>query len=164
MEKEGTYTNMKKKLIIMATILLILVIGFQIWKIYKKIELPFIGRWYIVNFDNTDIVLEKTEKEMLLHTIYPNKEQEERDEIEIIKLAYYEPFPHEGECYVFYKTTRYSKAIYAHECMGTGVCEEFQAIKKIVDKYYRWWKNNEKYIDIKEIEKSNQYYIYYATN
>lgn len=127
-------------------ILKILVILFVIFTIYKEIKVPFfIGGSYIVNFDDKEKVLEQADKELIRDIIFPTQDI---NSIQIKKLVYTDSFRHEGTLYIFE-----GGRIYRHICLGTGICKEFKAIKQVVDKYYKWWENNEKDLNIDEIQK-----------
>ena len=128
---------MKKKI---KRIVIILLILYGIFIIYKKIKLPFpIGGYYIVNFDNKDKILEQSDKELIVNIIFPRLDKEQFDKMEITKLAYQDPFRHEGVSYIFYRMDGGGEIIYEHICLGTGICEEYIAVQKLVDKYYKWW-------------------------
>ena len=134
---------MKKKIKYIFFALLIL---YGIFIIYKEIKMPSMGQYYIVEINNTDTVLSKEDKEELIKTLNLNEEDE------IDKIAYMNPYVHDGNFYVFL----HDGEVYEHICLGTSICEEYKTVKKIVDKYYKWWKNNGKYIDIEELEEEKR--------
>lgn len=130
---------MKKRI---KKIIIILLILYGIFTIYKTIKSPFpIGGEYIVSFNNTDKILDKADKELIRDTLFPI--QDNVDALNITKLAYTDPFRHEGYFYIFE-----SGAVYEHICLATYLCDEFKVVKKIVDKYYKWWENNEKELNL----------------
>ena len=152
-------------------VLVIIVILVNVFIVYKTIKKPsfFMDEYYIIDLEKSDITLTKEEKEkIIMFCSTENSKIKEKEDIKITKLAYKYSGQHEGACCIFFKTNLDVKIPFArligvtedskeylsgHICMDTINCEEYQYIKKIVLDNYKWWKENEKKIDYKEIEE-----------
>lgn len=133
---------MRKKI---KAILLIFLIVYGLFEIYRTIKLPSSGEYYIVNFNDTDTKLAEEDKKTLCKAVFPEWDREKIERLQIIKLAYQYSFRDDGgDCYIVYEEQQKGACIYKHNCMYLSRCEKGKQIKETVKKYYKWWNNNEK--------------------
>lgn len=141
-----------KKIII---ILLILWIAFCT---YKNIKIPFFGQDYVVIFNDNKSILEDDDKEKVIKILKTHLNEKMTENIEITELAYKKYIKEGGHYYIFY-TKNNEKNLYEHDCDDAAWCEECKTINKIVDKYYKWWQNNEKDVENSiEYQKADRFY------
>lgn len=114
--------KIKKILIVILIICLIIYIVTGVLKTFHT--------HYIVDFDDTKIVLDRNDKEELLKVI--KLPSTNIDTVKITKIEYEKPFRHEGKFCIFY-----DGEMYEHICLVTYLCEEYEIVTKIVEKYYK---------------------------
>lgn len=159
----------KKVKISLITTFIIFIILYVIFCIYQYIKLPHLGDYYIVKFDENNVLSNEDYKKILNILTLEN--------VKITKVAADIEFRHEGCCYVYFQSNfelesneiinsikekngnntynlykisnKNNKFEYAieHICGLTFDCEFYKNIKKISRQYYKWWEDNEKSID-----------------
>lgn len=132
---------MKKKIKYILLILLILHVAFNT---YKDSKLPSPGEYYIVKFNNKDMVLEQNDKEKL-YMILKNEieDMEDIEDIEIIELVYRRPTCREDTCFCITFKKNGEMREYKYDNMGNYT--ERRIIGRIAKKYYKWWNDNKKH-------------------
>ena len=109
-------------------------------------------REYTVDF-NEYVKLTESEKNEIKDII------KTENEIEITRISYDKPYRHETTYYICYKDkTKNENHMFFKVVMNTHEDEDFIMIKKICNKYYRWWrkKNNTQIDKIKSQRVTNE--------
>ena len=157
---------MKKRNAIISIIIIVLILlGIYI---YMQFKIPHIGEFYIRNATENEFSSEEL-KEIYNILNFSNT----NIDIDIYKTACQVDFRHEGNYYIFFYSSEkltehdiddsfslycleYKNGIYEYVaekiCMVTYSDVGYNEIFKICENNYKWWKNNEKSININELQ------------
>ena len=155
---------MKKKVLIIISLIIGLWIGFEI---YKMTKLPSSG-YYIIDFENTEEELSEEEKDALVKLLgklldWEEYTIEEPYFIEFEQLIYQGSAQNDGVYYMVFKANLEPKRdnllrvgdtliyrgeetyeyICRHICFNSSSCEEYKTIREIVKNHYKWWEEHE---------------------
>ena len=136
-------SSTKKSLIekMVTVVIMVIVIGYMSFVIYRFNKNPRVGEYYIINFENTQNELTETEQNVLLQILGTSGK--------ITKIAYQFGWSSgESVCYIFLEQNK------IYKCTG-GSGTEFLAFEQIVRNHYKWWKSDEKNIDENKLDKKN---------
>lgn len=154
---------MKSKKMIIGIIVITILILVGVY-VYMQFKIPHIGEFYIRNVKENELLSEEKQEIISILNL---------TDIDIYKIACEVDYRHEGSYFVFFYSNRklsvsdiddsfnlyclgYENEVYNYVIekisMATYSDMGYNKISEICKNNYKWWKNNEKRIDVNEIQ------------